>query len=563
MPKSTPSPLPRLGAVAATVVILSTIAWLRAFPPADVDRQIAEQIIHMAPNAQVVGKPAVADPAVSGRLKITVLDLASNEPSFCRVNVVGPDGNYYEPDERSNRLWPWSLQRKGNRVGKGPFRYYGWFFYCSGSCEVVVPPGESRIEVWKGFEYEPVGTVINVAAGETTEVRLGLTRVADWAARGWYSGDTHIHLDRRTKSDDDRALDLTAAEDIRFAHILAMNDPRTYMPQMDQQLHPQLQGMGKTSERTREIYQIASGQEYRANTYGHICFIGGSRLVDADGAKTNPNNWPPFGVVADELHGVGGVAFHAHGGYGKEIYADLAQRATDGVELLQFAEYRDIGLEGWYHILNAGFHFPAIGASDYPYCRALGDCRTYAYLGEQAATFDNWNKAVAQGRSFFTTGPLVELHVNGQRPGDTIELPAGQHTLSISLAIHSPIGAAHEMQILLGGQIERRRIRIDEGYGPTLQTISSAVTLKESSWVAARVFSKHKSGKEDVEAHTNPVYVKIGNTSPVRRQSVQWLIKKLDERIKVNAARNFEQRQQMLEYLNKSRAALNDLLKVK
>ncbi len=55
-----------------------------------------------------------------------------------------------------------------------------------------------------------------------------------------------------------------------------------------------------------------------------ICLIGGSRLVDADGLKTDPNNWPPFGMVADELHGLGGFAFHAHGGYSKEIYIDFA-----------------------------------------------------------------------------------------------------------------------------------------------------------------------------------------------------------------------------------------------
>jgi hypothetical protein len=560
MPASCNHPFRRLGAAVATGVVFSTLAWLHAFPPAEENPQLAEEIIHLVPGAQVAGKPAVADPSISGKLKISVLDVAANELAHCRINVVGPDGNYYEPDERSNPLWAWSLQRKGNRLGKGPFRYYGWFFYCDGTCEVNVPPGDVRIEVWKGFEFEPVGTIVSVAAGETTEARLGLSRTADWAARGWHSGDTHIHLDRRTRTDDQRALDLAAAEDIRFAHILAMNEPRIYVPLMEQQLHPQLQGMGKVSERARGIYQIASGQEYRANTYGHICLIGGSRIVEADGLKTNPNNWPPFGMVADELHGIGGFAFHAHGGYGKEIYADFAQRATDGVELLQFAEYRDIGLEGWYHILNAGYRFPAIGASDYPYCRALGDCRTYCFLGAEAPTFENWNKAAAAGRSFFTTGPLVDLVVNGKRPGETLELPAGQHTVDIHLAIHSPVGAAHEFQIILGGGIERRRIRVGEGYGRTLQTLTSSVTLKDSTWIAARVFARHKSGREDIEAHTNPVYIKVGDTSPVNQDSVRWLINKLDDRITANAARKFEQKGRLIEYLQKSREALESLL---
>ena len=53
------------------------------------------------------------------------------------------------------------------------------------------------------------------------------------------------------------------------------------------------------------------------------------------------------------------------------------RESPTGVELLQFGIYRGIGLEGWYHVLNAGFRFPVIAACDYPACRKLGDCRTY------------------------------------------------------------------------------------------------------------------------------------------------------------------------------------------
>lgn len=552
--------IPRLAAAVAAVCLTLAAAWYSGLT-AQENPQADEEIIHRAPGAKETGKPTLADPDKSGILRLTITDTANERPTFCRVNVVGPDGNYYEPDERDNALWPWSLARKGNRVGKGPFRYYGWFFYTDGTCDVRVPPGECRVEVWKGFEYEPIGATPTIAAGETFELDLKLTRVADWAARGWYSGDTHIHHDRRTEADDERALDLAAAEDIRFAHILAMNDPRTYIPQMEQQLHPQMRGMGKASEKSRGRYQIASGQEYRANTYGHICLIGGSRLVEADGLKTDPNKWPPFGLVADELHGIGGFAFHAHGGYGKEIYADFAQRATDGVELLQFAEYRDIGLEGWYHILNAGYRFPAIGASDFPYCRALGDCRTYCFLGDDDRTFENWNKAAAAGQSFFTTGPLIDVLVNGKRPGETVELPPGEHRLDVSLTIHSPLGVARDMQVVAAGEVDRHRKQVSSGYGKTEQTANFTVTVNRSTWVAARVFAKSRTLREDIEAHTNPVYVKVGDTSPVDRKSVEWLIKKLDGQIAENSKRQFDQRDWLLLYLLKSRKALEELLK--
>lgn len=76
------------------------------------------------------GKAAVADGPRTGTVRLTVVDDATGRPTFARVNVVGPDGNYYEPKDHA--LAPWSLHRSGNRPGKGPIRYYGWFFYCPG-----------------------------------------------------------------------------------------------------------------------------------------------------------------------------------------------------------------------------------------------------------------------------------------------------------------------------------------------------------------------------------------------------------------------------------------------
>lgn len=42
------------------------------------------------------------------------------------------------------------------------------------------------------------------------------------AADGWYSGDTHIHMDR-TGGNDDSLLAVTSAKDIRYTFLLSMN----------------------------------------------------------------------------------------------------------------------------------------------------------------------------------------------------------------------------------------------------------------------------------------------------------------------------------------------------
>jgi len=70
--------------------------------------------------------------------------------------------------------------------------------------------------------------------------------------------------------------------------------------------------------------------------------------------------------------------------------------------------------------LNVGYQFPILGASDYPACRWLGDCRTYVKV-DGAPGMKGWFQGAAAGRSFVTTGPLLFLTVDGHTPGDRID----------------------------------------------------------------------------------------------------------------------------------------------
>jgi len=294
-----------------------------------------EKLIFTPPGFDKVGQPAVADKENSGELKIEVVDEATGQPVFCRINVVGPDGNYYEPARNYltkyslTGVWPNWPKAWGNRPGKAPVRYFGRYFYSWGKATVKVPPGQVRIEVWKGFEYEPVTFMTKVALNETESVSLKLQHKLTMPNLGYYAGDPHSHNPGEEADDTQTIRDLMEAEDIRFGHILCMNDTRTYHPTMARQEWLQMKGLGPNSEVYRGDYGIVSGQEYRCGTYGHIKLLGAKRLVDADGVNTNPNNWPLFGLVSDETRSLGGYSLHAHGGYEKEIYADFAQESAN------------------------------------------------------------------------------------------------------------------------------------------------------------------------------------------------------------------------------------------
>jgi putative membrane-bound dehydrogenase-like protein len=529
-------------------------------------------------------KPGVAKAATGveqARLRITVRDRATGRPTPCRLNVVGPDGHFYQPEP--NRLSPygltgqWPKTGKGNRAGKAPIRYIGRFFYATGEVAVPVPAGSVRIEAWKGLEYRPAVKVIHAAAIQSSPVTLELDHVAPMAPLGYHSGDSHLHFPRQSEADDQVIFDLLEAEDIHFGSILAYNEPPgLYTGAMETLAAPQLRGLGKASVRRRGDTWIVSGQEYRSSTYGHCNIFFCDDLV-LRGQKVDADNWPLFGTLGREARRKGGFAIHAHGGYAQAIYADFVQKNVDAVELLQFGIYRGIELADWYHILNIGYRFPCVGASDYPACRKLGDCLTYVYVagrprdggaagsgdprsGDPRRTtpeFSAWLKGTAAGCSFVTSGPLIVLDVDGQRPGAMIhEAGTGPHRVRARVRTTCEVAPIQTVQLIVNGTVvHEQTVPAEESRGRWIE-LDHSLDLGRSSWIAARAMSKAPSGAPDAEAHTNPVYVYLDGRAPFDRASLDRLVARLDQQMAVHRNRRFHEKAQVLDYFQKSRDIL-------
>lgn len=495
------------------------------------------------------------------QLELRVIDDSTRKPTPCRVNVVGPDGQFYQPPE--NRLSPFSLTGdwpktgKGNRVGKGPFRYFGRFFYITGETRLAVPEGKVRVEVWKGLEYQPASIAIDIPPSGREKLEIRLHRVVDLPSLGYESGDPHLHFPRTQASDDTLILDLLEAEDVRYGTPLGYNEPAGPYTGVREKLDtPQLRGLGTGSEHTRGAYHILSGQEYRSSTYGHLNLFLRDDLV-REGESLNANNWPPYGLVGRETRAKGGVAIHAHGGYAQSIYADFVQGDVDAVELLQFAVYRGIELADWYHMLNIGYRFPCVGASDFPACRKLSDCRTYVKTGDGPRDTTAWLKGASAGRSFVTTGPLLLLTVDGHDPGDVIaKQGAGPHRLQARLRLATPTAPVQSLQwIVNGAVVEQREWTDNAGKGGWIE-IERTFEISASSWIAARVFGASPEGQPDADAHTNPIHVHVDGKAPYDRSSLDILLAKLDGQMKIHRARAFPEKARVLDYFQKSRDIL-------
>ena len=477
--------------ILAVVLIQSPIALRAAF---DDDRYVVTP-----PGFHNPGVVKVASGSLTGRLQLQVRDLGTEQLTACRINVIGPDGNYYQPEP--NRLSPYSLTGQwpqsgnGNRQGKAPIRYLGRFFYTTREVEVIVPAGLIRIEVWKGFEYSPISKTIEIAPGETKHETILLARTVPMAAYGYYSGDPHLHFPRRNESDNQVILDLLEAEDIHFGAVLAYNEPAgQYSGAMDSMAAPQFNGLGEPSTLRRGMTWITSGQEYRSTTYGHLNLYWCDELV-LKGQKVNANNWPLYGQLGREARRAGGFSVYAHGGYSQAIYSDFVQRNVDAVELLQFGIYRGIELDDWYRILNIGYQFPCVGASDYPACRKLGDCQTYVHLAQEA-NFACWLKGAIEGRSFVTTGPLLLLEVDGQVPGNIIrQTGTGPLHVHVRIRARSEVAPLQNIQLVVNGKAVLDYAVAPRSGNNQWVELERDLEIKQSSWIAARATGKGPSGR--------------------------------------------------------------------
>ena len=70
----------------------------------------------------------------------------------------------------------------------------------------------------------------------------------------------------------------------------------------------------------------------------------------------------------------------------------------------------------------------------------MGIIRTFAWLGGEFSAAA-WVRALKQGHTYLSSGPVVEFRVNGQIPGDEVRLPAagGEVTIEGNVSALTPV----------------------------------------------------------------------------------------------------------------------------
>ena len=445
------------------------------------------------------GQPAVRLPLdittpVPGRLKLTVVSDDTGKPAPAMVHLAWrTDGLTRQPANGIEFASQFDKQGKasGARNANLPGPLNESFWCMPGPCDMVVAPGTWQIGVRRGVEHQAIFEDVTIRSGETLERRFRPKRWADMRKRGWWSGDDHVHCQILSDQDARQLMAWVQAEDIHLANVVKMGDIyRTYFEQ---------RGFGPGYRVTDGDFVLCPGQEC-PRTHDQI---GHTLAMNITSMVRDTDRYFLYDEVFDAVHAQGGLTGYAHINSGlfhvhRDMSLNMPRQKVDFAEILQF---NHLGTGLYYEFLNLGCKLTASAGSDVPWGGTIGEARAYACLGKKPFSADTWFEAFRRGRTFTTSGPMLELRVEDALPGDEIRLQADRKLQVRARAWGDPKRMAPvKLEIVRHGEV----IRSAESADPMRPEarLDFTVDSGRGCWIAARA----RAG-DGTSAHTTPVYV--------------------------------------------------------
>ncbi|MFP6622354.1 MAG: CehA/McbA family metallohydrolase [Myxococcota bacterium] len=418
---------------------------------------------------------------------------------FHRGIDFDPDPNWIGPVRR--------MQGMGNNRDRsfmyGPkdsLPYWKEIFSHSttGKFSIRLEPGRYRLSAARGNEYVPIRQEFEVSAERTpVEQTVALERWTNQAAKGWYSGDVHVHHPTTKPEFREFLLHYAVAEDVHLVNVLTMGRPNEVLMPQDLFGRPQC-------DETKQ-YCLISGQEDPRSFFGHMT---GSRISEP---ARFPDDYDLYDVTLNGIRQQGGLvgiahfAFNGGGGPGHarqyRRYWYLTRGLVDFVELLQ---YRWLNTSDFYDYLDIGIPMTAAAGSDLPWGSTLGEARTYVHL-EGEFDVNAWFAGLEAGRTFISNGPILEFRADGQLAGSEIHVEAG-HPARIELSVtgHKGVGLPRHLRLIgsdgLLGEF------LPDAAEPARIAVTTTLNIERSQWIV--VSTECYNG---AVAHSSPIYFVVGD----------------------------------------------------
>jgi len=430
----------------------------------------------------------------SGQLKVAIHSADTHQEAPAMVRLVWKTNGEDRKPSTAVELAPLfddQGRAEGRRRPNLPGPLGEWFWCVAKPFNMSLPPGQYEITISRGVEHIPVIDSFTVESGKLVEKSYEPQRWVDMRKLGWYSGDDHVHAQIMSDEDADRMMAWVQATDIHVANIVKMGDMyRTWFEQ---------RGFGPEYRVIDGDFVLSPGQECPRthDEIGHTLSMNTKEMV-RDTDKYFLYDW-----VADKVHAQGGLWGYAHINSGIfHVHRDMTMNIPKGIaDFAEVLQFQHLGTDLYYDFLNTGFKITASAGSDVPWGGNVGEVRVYAHIGEQKFSPDVWFDAVKRGRTFVSSGPMIEFFVEDALPGDEIVLN-GQRKLRVRARSwgHPDRLVPTKLEVVLHGEVIKSVESTD------LEDTELSLDFQQEAgngfWIAARA-----TANDGTSAHTTPVYV--------------------------------------------------------
>jgi hypothetical protein len=327
-------------------------------------------------------------------------------------------------------------------------------FAHTGNGEIELLPGQYRVSVSRGIEYEIAQPIVDVVAGQTANMSAVLTRSVN--TTGWMSTDTHIHAQLSPDSPDLYPLK------VRAMVVENLEVPVSTEHEAIGDFNPAIQELGVGAWMKGII-----GSEVTTFTYGHFNAFPLVPIPELPGNGRVVWYHKPPGETFAAIRANPGDAFiqvnhprsAAIGGYFSAMGFDrdafsARQDAEfsmdfDGIEVMNGCGNGTLDqaeIQDWFSFLNHGVKRYGTASTDNHHASGgdMGLPLTFVKMptdNPAEAKADDFRASFKAGRLILSCGPFVEMTIGDRGIGDTVLLE------SESLPIRAHVEAATWMDV--------------------------------------------------------------------------------------------------------------------
>ncbi len=478
--------------------------------------------------------------AVNGELEIRIVDDATGEPIAAQVQLR----------DRRGRIRPIRKTATWNHE-----------YVVDGKAILSLNPGTYTFRVRRGPEYRDLDGHFLIERAATDNKTIRMSRFVDLAKLGWWSADLALSHAARDVDGWMRSADLHVGSVQGFSFDGSWTTKNTFSPTWTQNgSHWHAMSAGRDSVEGRVL---ALNLPHRLPENEPAV---PTRATSRRGSNLRAVSLPTVGMSTEFLRAARrfpqshlcvvqanawDLPLWLANGYVDSFMLLGPQLRQDGKKTKDPPGYpRDVTFfpepHGWarwsqaiyYHILNCGFRIPPVAGSGSGFGpNSVGYARTYVRLEDRdeqghstdgelqtRSDIDRWWDALRRGHVMVTNGPLLIPKANGRAPGHVFSGVTGETVvLTTSLTLHTREKIEY-LEIVKNGRV-LNDVMLSELIDH--QGVLPDIEFTKSGWFLIRAVTKSSTYHA---VSTGPFYVEFDGQPSVRRESVEFFRKWLDQR---------------------------------